>query len=308
MKKICFVILILSSVLTISGQSYKPMLKENKTWHVERWNGAVSGTYTSYNYFLQGDTTVNNLTYHKIHNYNNVVTSPFFPSSIFDTTFYYDYKLIREDTIAKKIWGIDIVRGDTTEKLIYDFSRNVGDTLSFYNPFNTIFYSIIDSIRPYVLMNNDTTRIFYLTHLNSTWGGPFMIEGVGGIHGFFYPIYDDMYLFELSINLMCVKDSLLFLYPKHTTFRCAYFVDVDEVNLNKNNFSLFPNPTNNIITIEAEDLSSVILFNAYGQEISNIDSPNFHTEINIENQPKGIYFVVVEYNNGERKTTKLVIY
>jgi subtilisin-like proprotein convertase family protein/spore coat protein CotH len=67
-------------------------------------------------------------------------------------------------------------------------------------------------------------------------------------------------------------------------------------------FSIFPNPTSNIVTIRltetAEKVSSVNIFNIFGQEVKSFRiSPTYATEIDISDLSQGVYFIQLNGNN-----------
>ncbi|MBL7914795.1 MAG: T9SS type A sorting domain-containing protein [Bacteroidia bacterium] len=79
----------------------------------------------------------------------------------------------------------------------------------------------------------------------------------------------------------------------------------------KGNISIFPNPTNNKITIRltetAEKVSSVNIFNIYGQEVKSIRIAPAHTAvIDISDLAQGVYFI--KLNNSNQLISKIVKY
>lgn len=64
-----------------------------------------------------------------------------------------------------------------------------------------------------------------------------------------------------------------------------------------NNFSLYPNPANDHIVIEGENISDVVIYNALGQEIEHITSNSAQVVISTSTMQNGIYFARV--NNEE---------
>ena len=68
---------------------------------------------------------------------------------------------------------------------------------------------------------------------------------------------------------------------------------------------LYPNPTQDCITIEAEGLQQVKVFNLTGQEIRHQDANDCHTIIDLSAEPKGCYFIEVRTDNG-CTTTKII--
>jgi len=82
-----------------------------------------SNAYFSVSYFkywFEGDTIINSYQYKKVFKQTGN------PIANFDESVY--YAALREDTIAERVYCI--VEEDGIERLLYDFSLNVGDTIS----------------------------------------------------------------------------------------------------------------------------------------------------------------------------------
>ena len=69
--------------------------------------------------------------------------------------------------------------------------------------------------------------------------------------------------------------------------------------------SLYPNPTENSFTIEAEGLQQVRVFNVMGQIVTSLTTQEDSVTIDLSAQPKGCYFVETTTTQG-RSTTKVV--
>ncbi len=73
--------------------------------------------------------------------------------------------------------------------------------------------------------------------------------------------------------------------------------------LSDNNFSLYPNPANEVLVIGGENFGNVQIFNVMGQKIDEIESINDKDlSINVSNYENGVYFVKI---NG--KTQRFVV-
>ena len=69
------------------------------------------------------------------------------------------------------------------------------------------------------------------------------------------------------------------------------------VNLNKSNLSLFPNPVSDFLNIEYPNkkINSLTIFNAAGEVIFEIKNPQFNKlKINTENFDTVIYFLRID--------------
>lgn len=71
---------------------------------------------------------------------------------------------------------------------------------------------------------------------------------------------------------------------------------------------IYPNPVKDLLTIEAENLKSILLINMLGKKIyeSKIISDKINT-INTQNIPKGIYLLKLEATDGNISTSKIKI-
>ncbi len=319
------------------SQAYKPMLKENKTWDIvdlytDPFQSCYPMTKPEHYYqrlFLEGDTLVNGYHYYKLYErkatayplYSECVLpgEPTFPV-FYDTLTTFSGTLLREDSVARKIYKKQISHlysaiFDTSEYLIYDFSVNVGDTMSSYNTLMQGEYGnyflkkgVIDSIKMVTLDNNDSTRAFYinpLTHYSMTYPTFFILEGVGSVQGFHSPFKDD---FETWYNLACVKDEGEFLFSQaFNIYACGTMMSIED---NKKNslFKIYPNPNNGKdINIKGHNIELIKVYNMQGQLVKKVSANNNSTTINLTEQPKGIYFVKAQFVSGAIVIEKLVI-
>lgn len=87
-----------------------------------------------------------------------------------------------------------------------------------------------------------------------------------------------------------------------TTVNCPYTLSNQEFNQD-NTISLFPNPSNDVLTIEMDSkLKSVEIFNLQGKKIRIYNTK----QITVSDLSSGIYMVRVEDENGSASTQKLV--
>ncbi|MNS17081.1 hypothetical protein D3C72_487500 [compost metagenome] len=86
-----------------------------------------------------------------------------------------------------------------------------------------------------------------------------------------------------------------------------YTINIQEslgaIDFNKNDFRLYPNPTEGIINIQAnQEIKSITIYNHLGQLIAIQKAP----QINIANLSSGIYMIRVDFENGQTATKKVV--
>ncbi|MCC7301148.1 MAG: hypothetical protein IT233_00755 [Bacteroidia bacterium] len=200
--------------MLVKAQPYVPLLDS-----VNVWNHGYHGWYVSQNptpaswspfentrYFTDRDTTIDSLIYKFL-----ILSDP-------PPTVYPDYHagFIREDTSAKKVYYR--TAADTAERLIYDFSLGVGDSVFIdfvFSPNNCFpdedaYFQVIS-----IQLRNTTSglkREFILEpHFQScTWGNSSYylrwVEGIGCLSDF---LYINPMNFAISPGLWAVTDLWL---------------------------------------------------------------------------------------------------
>lgn len=79
---------------------------------------------------------------------------------------------------------------------------------------------------------------------------------------------------------------------------CPFNIGVNDVQT-QDGFNFFPNPTRRVITlISTSRNESIEVYNSVGQKIYSSEKVNYEMEIDLSNQPEGIYFLRVNSENG----------
>lgn len=107
-----------------------------------------------------------------------------------------------------------------------------------------------------------------------------------GPQSYFSGLIDDIRIYDRALNTTEI-DSL-FNEPNPIT------TGITDIYSNKNSITIYPNPTNNTINFSIQ--TNVQLTNATGQIIA--DRKNVIT-LDLSDQPKGIYFLILTDNNGQ---------
>ena len=68
-------------------------------------------------------------------------------------------------------------------------------------------------------------------------------------------------------------------------------------------YEVYPNPMNNVLYIEGNDIQDVTIFNAVGQQVLFVESRN---EIDVESLNEGLYFVRISDKRGNSVVKKIV--
>ena len=72
----------------------------------------------------------------------------------------------------------------------------------------------------------------------------------------------------------------------------------DNVNEFSERVAVYPNPVEDQLTIEAEDLQRVIIYNQLGQQVQTFDSIQYNLTISTSKYLPGVYFLQMISNNG----------
>ena len=112
------------------------------------------------------------------------------------------------------------------------------------------------------------------------------------------------YSYDLAGNRVKREIVMSSLAPRNT--KATGFTEV----LAKKNIRIYPNPTKGHLKVEVMGYESadnclLQLFNATGAQLINRKTTSAYTEINISNQPNGIYFLQITLN-GENTKWKII--
>lgn len=164
---------------------YIPFPEENAVWanlFYSRtwWDNTINyGKEETNKYFFNGDTSINGKKYKKL--YNDITSVRFIYDTI-TTTEVVDTGIIysgafRQSVSKKKVYFI--FKDEHEEKIIYDFSAKLGESVSLYTNRDiegTLY--CIDSI----LINERYHKIYYI-EVGNLLNAYTYIEGIGGING-----------------------------------------------------------------------------------------------------------------------------
>ncbi len=268
--------------------------------------GDVWDTSSEVQIVIHGDTVFSGHTYQKLFTTVHRTVYVFHPPTYYH---YYDSigpTFLRYDTVLSRVYYLPAI--DSTERLIYDFDLQVGDTTPMqteYFPFTTI--RLIDTVTVFGV----PLKRFFLTDDTqlTAEGRNFILEGIGGSNGltFYQPeaILLSGGIPMTVINCFQNQDSIYAPYSGECPF-IDFISAVDPVRADQA-LTISPNPTQGlfVITIGEELLNATCtIVNSLGQTIQSFKL----TELNSDgylNAP-GIYFWRVEYDGRFIRTGKVI--
>lgn len=294
------------------AQTYYPLPEENAFWTVVEfdWDTWENNDIV---YTVNGDTIINNLTYKKIYRLDD------YPG-IYDTISTL-HCFMRQNAEEKKIWFIRHYLYETEEKLGYDLSVKVGDTVSlpafdYLNTGDSQFTLVnLDSVDMELWGETTGIRKRY-GFANISINGQYLdyTEGVLESNSTF-PNLDNYHGFDpfhQSLTVCLLVNNIYWVASQPFYENCGFLVlDSENYDL-KNALIFFPNPARDLITVQLPDsfISPGILtiYNNFGapvlrREFSGLDKS---LAIDVSNFINGIYFLSIN-SNSTNISTKLIV-
>jgi len=291
-KNKLIILLLLFSTWQVKAQKsdYIHLLDSNKVWTeamlMEFGDFLIIDMWT-------GDTLSNNDTlYYELF------------SEDFGTTAQY----LREDTIEKKVYYRRDFGHD--EKLYYDFSMEVGDSISFYDTPDLYFKLEVKQTENVLGLER------YVYYLKGTWDinnlEVIWIEGIGSLAGIVNPHSVPIFIWAGSTELNCYYyyDELEYQSNWASVYGCN-FESLDTDELVNNTVRIYPNPADAYLYI---DLSSFIvgnimivqIYDIYGKCVKQKKIHSIKEQINISALMSGLYFINILEDNHIIYTHKLI--
>jgi len=207
-------------------------------------------------------------------------------------------EFIREDILERKVYYRDI--NSETDKLLFDFSLEIGDTL--VNDLILNDFYIVDTIVDYQLLNGTIVKKFVFEEIVANNELFCYMEGIGSSNGVLNHFGDGI---GFGSELLCVDLNSELIYDGDCS---GYVLETEEENQNK--FHIYPNPTSDFINIEFENLlhSKVQVIDATGRPVQSIQLNDSPQRINLENLNPGIYFLVINNDLGSPAIEKFVLH
>ena len=89
----------------------------------------------------------------------------------------------------------------------------------------------------------------------------------------------------------------------NVTVDSSWFDGVEE---NNHNYNIYPNPTNDNITVCGNNISMVEIYNICGQKVMSVEANSSNVNVNLSEFSTGVYMVKVVDNNGNATVNKVV--
>ncbi len=290
-----------------TAQSYHPLPEENVWWTVLEFD-YLNWQYNDVIYTVDGDTVINNLNYKIVYRLDDYPT-------IYDTISTL-HCFMRQSVEEKKIWFIRNYLGETQEKLGYDLSAKLGDTVSLpafqYSKFDdSLFYlAIIDSVDMSFIGELNEFRKYYV-FFSLEDGSNMSLEYIEGIKDYrsTFPNFD---AFHQSIT-ECVQANGTYYYGYEPYDKnCGFLaVGIDNTEFQKE-VKVFPNPAKDMLTVQLPEAFKqaelLTIYNTLGEIVmqKDISSSGCSFALDVSNLNTGLYFLNIN-SRTNNISTKLIV-
>ena len=271
-------LLLLAGGMTMQAQDYIPVVQKGNEWHT--FETAIHWI-NNYVNWCSGDTLIGDVRYMKIMGTLNNGNPNLFT-------------VLREED--GKVWKRHL--NTSEETLLYDFTANVGDTLTIGDFGQRL---IVDSIGTVQIGNADRKKFWLRLQSNNPGGYQFTetwVEGIGSDYGLLWSGY-------LSIPdgwhcLLCFHQNGELVWENPEYGFCTYTA-VEETKDSR--ISVYPNPAKDKVVIEGLEACSVQVYNALGQLVKQVQDTN---EISVAGLPEGVYLLKVTEADGTNRICRVV--
>jgi hypothetical protein len=285
--KLFVIALVFTSVVSANAQSYSPFDTTNISWN-EFYETEDPVNISFMDYFVSGDTIIGNYRYHKIFQ-----------------TYNYDTKYVgafRESNKVVLYIGMDYWWFDTdTSVILYDFTKNIGDTV-YTGKFHRNIIVEIDSIPV-----SEGYRKRFKTDYGEDW-----IEGIGSTRGFLFPMTMIPTMFWHT-ELVCFKhnEDVIYLNPDFLDCTTRIVSSVNDAGV-ENTLEVYPNPAERegIVSIKTKDMTitKTQLYNQLGILLATTNClEKKEIQINMRDYAPGIYILLVFKSNQDITKMKIVV-
>ena len=282
---------LLSFSTIIKAQTAEPVFNKKSSWSVITTNLHDDTFFEISTYKIDGDTLIGDKIYSKIFKNNN----------------YFAALRETEDNKVYTYFSLPFLYPEG-ELLIYDFD---------WYPYKTLYHELV---RPCIFEDSngcvqailgdiiDSIQLLdgnYYQYVD--YFGRF-IKGIGHINGFFEKTFE--YPTDGSQReLLCfyIESVLTYLNPKYSD--CNLINSINIVSDNESKIKLYPNPSNNFITVELPENLNIDTFKIFDTKGSLIKVYQVcgKNKLEIENLTEGVYLYSAINKNNQNLSGKIII-
>ena len=293
--KLVLVVITTLFAFNLNAQDYEyiPLVKPGlQLWTCDKgYAGHDDEAYRFRKYALTDeDTMIDDETYKKLYLYSDIEFSP-------ETATYIG--ALRENS-QKQVFYRGMYELLELNEMIYDFSLSVGDTFS-GGSLNMSSYFIGLVVADIDTVNYDGVERRRFKIMTAGYGqiAAIWIEGIGNREGLFFPYHTTTADIWGNVRCYTHNDELLYSNYRHGGSDCVTPLMGIESIIEDNSITLYPNPTNNEISISSESfINSIEIYNSLGQKVYTETINSKEKTIDISSLPSGVYVLGAKTDDG----------
>lgn len=315
MKRLLLLILSISLYNSTFAQ-YESMLNDtSRYWKVYNYRFLLGVDIFADSINLGKDSVINNVTYTELQSQYHNITFGGLSS----------YGFLREDTITGKLWYLNTTSNpNPIEYCVYDLNLAVNDTFVVSTDSLLVERVYFQNNRKHIKLRLFSNPKYELSYpgLSQTfvYDTLLFVEGIGSTRGFDNRVNtsDPFTGLQSSGRLLCAfqQNNQIFQHQLKPvvpflddcdTFDLA--VQLNELELNTQAVSIFPNPTNGKLRISSSiEMERIVLYSVSGSRIREVRVDQSHPEESVIFLPQaaGIYFLRVLAKDGATYSEKIV--
>lgn len=293
MKKLCVLFLLAIITKSSTAQSSFPTASDSVTWGV-----------CFYTYSPASPNWSSVTAYYRLNTWHNVCGNTYSVVEEEGHPVEHPQVLVRNE--GDKVYLRRGTNCSDKEYLLYDFSLNLGDTVTcgIYLDMPIYEYPYMDTTKFWVV-DVDTVnqeRVLSMEYFVSqdgpvrpmTW-----TTGIGSDKHPFYPMSTTFDYCECDENTLCLS------YPNDSVCNCDYtYISIPEIE--NNDFEVYPNPTDGKFTVQsASNKGQVSIYNTLGGLVFETQI-NSRAAIDLSDKQAGIYYLIFRADDGNLIREKLI--
>jgi hypothetical protein len=230
----------------------------------------------------------------------------------------YNYQIISGYFIRRDSVGRVFEYFSNSEKILYNFSLQAGDTLELGNYFDYSYLNVTAYIDSTDSIMIDYPRKRLYLHYVGLNGGTFQdiwIEGIGSMWSdFLFPGVEQMYFDGPTYGTRCFFEHDTLKYPQLINWNCTYdtviYLDINASDINV--LSLSPNPvTQSQFTVTLSETpkpnTAFVLYDAVGSLVRREELNSINQTIYTSGLANGMYTYAITVGDNKMSTGKLVL-
>lgn len=292
-----FILLLLSLGLSVYVSAQLNWAPDDAVWHY-KYDGMCFYGYTEIT--VDGDSLIQNIPCRRMQISSHVVQACAGNLCCIEINQSTEFTYADADRVYR--WnGADF-------DVLFDFTYEVGDTHSLPALLECDPGTSVVTETGNLVLNGHNLRYYdvEMVGFDDVYQEGRVIEHIGMIgYGYLFPQPGCIIDFGGSSDFRCYKDSQFGEYREYLG-DCDFIISVDELAF-AGRTVVYPNPVNDVLYIDAQRASSTyVLTDSKGTVVGNGALSMGSSPIDVSAFAPGVYFMTVEFTNGDRLVRRIV--